>query len=491
MKLNKILTVISIALTCVSCNDYLDLSPISEETSDNAYKNASQIEAALTGVYESFQSSDYYVWDNILFQDVRSDNHYAGGDNPEIFSIDLLTISPTNSKVFGSWSNIYNAIAKANNVIERVDLVLDVKLTEERRNQISGEAYFLRAYHYYNLVKTWGGVPLVLEAVKSAKPEDTRLPRATVTEVYTQILADLEKAASLLPDTYGNDASVNKARATAGAANALAAKVCLQKPSADYSRALAFIEKVENSTANYTLINYEHLFDGNHYNNNESILEIQYLGGDEGNWGPQMLLPPSISGDTWRKFVTPSHNLIDAFDAEGDEIRKNASVLMESVQWVDEYWGNQLGSPIPFGYKWKNASGWASSDRQYILRYGDIVLLKAEALNESDQLSLAVTEVDKIRTRVSLPVLSNSQKSSKDVLRMTILKERRLELAQEAQRWDDLARHDLLVSTMNDLIEIDLRTGNPVNYNMTEAKVLLPIPQQELDRNPKLVQNPL
>ena len=90
--------------------------------------------------------------------------------------------------------------------------------------------------------------------------------------------------------------------------------------------------------SNYTLINYEHLFDGNHYNNNESILEIQYLGGDEGNWGPQMLLPPSISGDTWRKFVTPSHNLIDAFDAEGDEIRKNASVLMESVQWVDEYY---------------------------------------------------------------------------------------------------------------------------------------------------------
>lgn len=491
MKLYKLLIVFFIILTFVSCEDYLDLSPISEETSDNAYDNASQIEAALTGVYESFQSSDYYVWDNILFQDVRSDNHYAGGDNPEVFSIDLLTISPTNSKVFGSWSNLYNAVAKANNVIERVELVSDVKLTEERRNQISGEAYFLRAYHYYNLVKTWGGVPLVLEAVKSANPEDTRLPRASVVEVYAQILIDLEKAASLLPDTYGNDASINKARATAGAAYALAAKVCLQKPSADYVRALAFIEKVENSTANYELIDYEHLFDGNHYNNNESILEIQYLGGDEGNWGPQLLLPPSISGDTWRKFVTPSHNLIDAFDAEGDMIRKNASVLMESVQWVDEYWGNQIDSSIPFGYKWKNASGWASSDRQYILRYGDIVLLKAEALNESGQLELAVTEVNRIRTRVSLPVLSNSQKSSKDVLRMTILKERRLELAQEAQRWDDLVRHGLVVSTMNDLIEIDLRTGNPVDYNMTEAKILLPIPQEELDRNPKLVPNPL
>ena len=491
MKFNNIIVVLTLSLISFSCDDYLDLKPISEETSDIAYNNASQIEAALTGAYESFQSSDYYIWDNVLFQDVRSDNHYAGGDNPEVFSIDFLTISPTNSKVFGSWSNIYNAIAKANTVIEKVDLVLDVKLTEERKNEISGEAYFLRAYHYYNLVKTWGGVPLVLEPVKSANPEDTRLPRATVDEVYTQILKDLEKAASLLPDSYGTDASVNKARATAGAANALAAKVCLQKPSADYSSALDYIEKVENSSANYTLIDYEHLFDGNHYNNNESILEIQYLGGDEGNWGPQLLLPPSISEDTWRKFVTPSHSLIDAFDSEGDDVRKNATVLMESVQWIDEYWGNEIGATIPFGYKWKNASSWASSDRQYILRYGDIVLLKAEALNESDQLDLAVVEVNRIRNRVLLPDLTNDQKSSKEVLRMTILKERRLELAQEAQRWDDLTRHNLAVSTMNNLVEIDLRTGNSVDYNMTEAKILLPIPQQELDRNPELVQNPL
>lgn len=491
MKLNKIIVAFAVTFTFISCEDYLDLSPISEETSDNAYDNASQIEAALTGAYESFQSSDYYVWDNVLFQDVRSDNHYAGGDNPEVFSMDYLTISPTNSKVFGSWSNLYNAIAKANTVIEKVEEVTDVNLTQERREQISGEAYFLRAYHYYNLVKSWGGVPLVLEAVKSANPDDVRIPRASEEEVYAQIISDLKLAASLLPDTYGNDAGVNKARATAGAANALAAKASLQKPNPDYTEALDFIKNVESSTANYTLINYDYLFDGNHYNNAESILEIQYLGGDEGNWGPQLLLPPSISGDTWRKFVTPSHDLVNAFDAENDVVRKNATIIMESVQWIDEFWGNEIDYTIPFGYKWKNASGWASPDRQYLLRYGDIVLLKAEALNESGQLEMAATEVNRIRTRVSLPELTSAQKASKEVLRTTILNERRLELAQEAQRWDDLVRHNLAVSTMNNLVEIDLRTGTPVNYNMTEAKILLPIPQQELDRNPALVQNPL
>lgn len=491
MKLNKIIVAFAVTFTFISCEDYLDLSPISEETSDNAYDNASQIEAALTGAYESFQSSDYYVWDNVLFQDVRSDNHYAGGDNPEVFSMDYLTISPTNSKVFGSWSNLYNAIAKANTVIEKVEEVTDVNLTQERREQISGEAYFLRAYHYYNLVKSWGGVPLVLEAVKSANPDDVRIPRASEEEVYAQIISDLKLAASLLPDTYGNDAGINKARATAGAANALAAKASLQKPNPDYTEALDFIKNVESSTANYTLINYDYLFDGNHYNNAESILEIQYLGGDEGNWGPQLLLPPSISGDTWRKFVTPSHDLVNAFDAENDVVRKNATIIMESVQWIDEFWGNEIDYTIPFGYKWKNASGWASPDRQYLLRYGDIVLLKAEALNESGQLEMAATEVNRIRTRVSLPELTSAQKASKEVLRTTILNERRLELAQEAQRWDDLVRHNLAVSTMNNLVEIDLRTGTPVNYNMTEAKILLPIPQQELDRNPALVQNPL
>ncbi len=491
MKLNKIIVLVAATLTCVSCENYLDLSPISEETSDNAYNSASQIEAALTGAYESFQSSDYYVWDNVLFQDVRSDNYYAGGDNPEIFSMDFLTISPTNSKVFGSWSNLYNAIAKANTVIEKVEKVEDVNLSDERRAQISGEAYFLRAYHYYNLVKNWGGVPLVLEAVKSANPEDVRVPRATEEEVYEQIIKDLELAASLLPDTYGNEASINKARATAGAANALAAKASLQKPTPDYVKALAFISEVEKSKANYTLIKFEELFDGNHYNNAESILEIQYLGGDEGNWGPQLLLPPSISGDTWRKFVTPSHDLVNAYDAAGDVIRKNATILFEKVQWIDEYWGNKTDFSIPFGFKWKSASGWASSNRQYLLRYGDIVLLKAEALNESGQLELAASEVNKIRKRVSLPDLTAAQKASKDVLRKTILNERRLELAQEAQRWDDLVRYKEVVSTMNDLVEIDLRTNTPVTYNMTNAKILLPIPQQELDRNPSLVPNPL
>lgn len=491
MKTNKIITILLSVLALTSCDDFLDLEPISIETSANAYNTASQIEAALVGAYESFQSSEYYVWDFLLFQDVRSDNNYAGGDNPEIFSIDFLNISPTHSRINTHWSNIYNAISKANLVIERVDGISDPLLTEERKAQIKGEAYFLRSYHYFTLVKLWGGVPLITSTIKSTTAESVNIPRATVTQVYEQITTDLELSATLLPDTYGSNASINKARATAGAAYALAAKVYAQQPIPNYEKVLSNIEKVESSQANYRLIDYNQLFDGNNPNNAESIIEVQYLGGNEGNFGPQLLLPFSISGDTWRKFVTPSQDLINAFDSEGDVVRKNASILFEQVQWVDEYWGNVAGSSIPFSYKWKEAGGFASSNNTYLIRYGDIVLLKAEALNELDELELAVTEVDRIRLRAGLPNLRDDQKSSKAVLKQTILKERRLELFLEGQRWDDLVRYNQLISTMNNLVEIDLRDGSTVNYNMTEAKILLPIPQQELDRNTELTPNPL
>lgn len=470
----------------LACDDFLDLEPISSGTEESAYDKADQIEAALIGAYETFQGSQYYAWDKVLFQDIRSDNHYAGGDNPEIFQFDWFTVSTTNSRLNDDWSSIYNGIAKANVVLERTPLVEDQNLTEERRSQIMGEAYFLRAYHHYTLVTNWGEVPIATKFVSSTDPADIFLPLSTQEEVYDQIIGDLEIAISLLPDTYGGSANVNKARATAGAANALAAKASLQRPVKDYQKALDYTIAVEQSDADYTLIDYNFLFDGNHYNNAESIMEVQFLGGAEGTWGPQMHLPFSISGDSWRKFTTPSHDLLDAFAAEGDVIRQGATVLFESATWADEFWGNSTGSTIPFAYKWKNADSWASADRFYLFRLGDIVLLKAEALAGLNRLSEAATEVNRIRSRVSLPNLTNADQSSQAALMSAILDERRLELAQEGQRWDDLVRFGKAVSTINALTEIDLRTGQPFDYAMDESKLYVPIPQEEKDRNPNL-----
>lgn len=488
MKIKISILILGLAAMLPSCDDYLDLKPLSVTTTDNAYNTADDAEAALVGAYDSF-SQEYYIWDNILFNDVISDNYYAGGDNPEIYAIEDLNITPTNSRLWNNWSQIYNAISKANIVLQKVPGINDPQLDlSGRRNQILGEASFLRAYHYYQLAKMWGGVPLITEPVASTAPSETQVPRATLEEVYAQIVSDLEFAVQNLPDAYSDDASVNKARATKGAANALLAKVYAQMPTPDYNKVLEHANAVINSPAGYALLeNYNDLWDGNHYNNAESIMEVQFVGGTEANWGPQLLLPPSLSGDTWRKFVVPSQDLVKAFDDEGDIERKNATILFETAPWSDEFWSVEVGGTIPFAYKWKSANGWASTNRQYLLRLADIILLKAEALNALGRTEEARAEIDRVRDRAGLAPTPAADQAE---MRMAILNERRLELAQEAQRWDDLRRYGVAVEVMNSLNEIDLRSNTVKDYNMTPEEVWLPIPQSERNRNPQLGQNP-
>lgn len=478
----------SLLLSVPACKDFVELEPISSATTANAYNTASDAEAALIGSYDSF-SQEYYIWDNIIFSDVISDNYYAGGDNQEIFAVDKLEITPINSRLNANWGQLYSAIAKTNLVLQKVPQIKDAALDQNnRRAQILGEASFMRAYHYYQLVSLFGGVPLVTSPVASTQPEATNVPRATEEEVFTQIITDLEFAVANLPDTYPGNASISKARATKGAANALLAKAYAQKPSKDYSKVLQYANAVTASPAGYKLLSdFNFLWDGAHYNNEESIMEVQFVGGPEANWGPQLLLPPSLSGDGWRKFVTPSKDLVKAFDDEKDLVRKNASILFENAPWSDEYWSLAVGGSVPFANKWRSASGWASTNRQYLLRLADIILLKAEALNELNRPAEAKAELDKVRTRAGLlPSTATTQAA----LRPAILKERRLELAQEAQRWNDLKRSGLAVQIMNNLNEIDLRTNTKTVYNAQASDLLLPIPQQELNRNTKLTQNP-
>jgi len=487
MKIKNIAYIIlSGGLILSSCNDFVDLQPISSATAENAYQTAKDAEAALTGVYDSF-SQEYYIWDNVLCNDVRSDNYYAGGDNAEIFQYENLAVAATNSRIFGDWSQIYNAISKANVVLKRVPAITDPQLDETRRAQIIGEAYFLRAYHYYNLVKTWGGVPIIIEPVTSTQPGATQIARNTEVEVYNQIIADLGEALKRLPDTYSADASVNKARATKGAVNALFAKVYAQKSDRDYSKVIAYCDAVINSPAGYSLMPaFADLWNGTHYNNQESIMEVQFVGGTEGNWGPALLLPPSITSTTWRKFVVPTHDLINAFDAEGDTIRKNASVFFEKAPWVDEYWSPAVNGVIPFAYKWPSAGGGNSTNRQYIFRLADILLLKAEALNDGGDVEGARSLVDQIRKRAGLTPTTAADQAQ---MKLAIEKERRLELCQEAQRWDDLVRYGRTETVMNGLNEVNLVTGQKKVYDMQPFKRVLPIPQQERNLNKNLGQN--
>ena len=499
------ITILILVLSFSSCKKFLDLKPVSAITTENAYTTAPNIEAALNGAYSSFMGTNYYQWQFIELSDMHSDNAYNGGSGDATFlPIDLLNIpSDNNGCIYLAWQELYASIAKCNVVIDNVVNVTDPALTDQRRKQIIGEASFLRAFHYYQLVKQWGGVPIEKHS-NSTDPSVIRIPRSADTAVYNFIVADLAVALNNLPDTYdGADGSTNKVRATKGAANALLAKVWAQRPDRDYNKVLQYCNDVINSPAGYALMaNYADLFDGNHPFNEESIIEIPYVAGTpQGCWGTELIYPThqddgTISSSQWQRYCVPSKTLVNAYTAAKDTIRENAKISFEYAPWPDINW-NPCGDPtvkIPFDVMQKNPDNYAGGDHVYLLRLADIILLKAEAQNELGDMGDAVTTLNQVRSRVHL---GGTIATSQAAMRTAILTERQLELSFEAQRWDDLVRSGTVVTVMNNLNESNYSCNNgtpstptPINYNMNAQKELLPIPLLELQANLNLTQNP-
>lgn len=497
--------ILSISIVSFSCQKFLDDKPKTSLTTGNSYSTAGDAEAALNGCYNIFYNSDYYQWEYVMINDVGSDNAYPGGNNEEtFFDYNRHILPASNTHNYTNWGALYRGIARTNILLEKVNSISDPALTADRKKQIIGEASFLRAFNYYQLVKTYGGVPLEL-ASNTADPAITRKARATEKEVYDQIVKDLEVAAANLPDNYGSIASVNKVRATKGAANAMLAKAWAQRSDRDYSKVLTYCNAVIGGAGGYALSSsYADLFDGSHYFNSESILEIPF---EEGNWsasswGVELYLAPE---DGWQKYCVPTKNLVAAYDAQGDNVRKNANIIFmtndangDPISWPDENW-NPCQNPtvgIPFNFKQKHPGGWASGDDYYLLRLADIILLKAEAQNETGATAAAIATLNTVRARVGLAAISTGL--SQAAAKTAILNERRLELAFEGQRWDDLVRSGTAVSTMTGLNEktyscvVNL-PGNPVKMDyshVTNQRLVLPIPQLEIDANPNLTQNP-
>ncbi len=502
--LHYILLILAI-IALGSCKKFLEDKPKTALTTGNAFNTATDIDNALTGAYNIFYGSDYYQWEYVMLSDVRSDNAYPGGNNEEtFFDYDRFILPPSNDHNYANWRALYSGIARCNIILDKINGITDAALTAERKKQITGEASFLRAFHYYQLVKMYGGVPIELES-NTADPAKTRKARASETEVYNQIVKDLEVSLANLPDTYGAKASVNKVRATKGAVNALLAKVWAQRSDRDYNKVLTYCNAVISSTAGYSLMpNYADLFDGAHDFNSEAILVIPF---EEGNWsasswGIELYLAPE---DGWQKYCVPSKDLVAAYTAAGDNIRKDANIVFwktdgngDPISWPDENW-NPCQDPnvaIPFNYKQKHAGGWASGDDYYLLRLADIILLKAEAQNELGSTAAAAATLNIIRARVGLTAVSTGL--SQAALKTAILNERRLELAFEAQRWDDLVRANVATTVMQALNENTysceggvLSAPTKMDYSKCDKNHwIMPIPQLERDANPNLTQNP-
>lgn len=477
----KILISALLVMIFNSCEEFLDLRPSSEtiavenNSSDSAfYKTASEVEAALAGVYSDFRN-EYYELDYFVNGDAQSDDCYAGADNPANFQIDDYNIDATNSNVSRDWAYLYSTIGKANTVIDNVNDVDDPNLTAERKAEIIGEASFIRAFNYFQLVQLWGDVPLVLESIRTFDLDILPFlfpPRATTSEVYAQIIADLETALATAPVS-----AINKNYVTKGAVNAMLAKVYATMEPHDWNKVLKYCNDV--IAGPYSLLSdYEKLWDNTQENSAESIFEINYEGtSSSGNWGVSM-----FRGLDWKKFNIPSNDLVAAFDAENDTIRKNSSIIWLDVsgKWSDSHWPQ---TNYPFVNKWRNFT--SPSPQNYIfIRLADIILLKAEALNELNDVDGAADLVNQIRNRVNLP---DTPADTQEEMRLAIEKERRLELAFEGHRWYDLKRTGRAIEVINSVTNFG---GVSQSYNLTTNKLVWPIPQSELDKNSKLTQNP-
>jgi hypothetical protein len=486
MKKLYILTVaILTTVFFTGCEKFLDVEPesygikIDNPESDSVYyTSASEIESALAGAYKDFKN-EFYELDYYVNGDAQSDDAYAGADNPWNFQIDEYSLDALNGNVSRDWGYLYTTIGKVNLIINNVPDVHDTIMGAARKKEVIAEASFIRAFMYFQLVRLWGDVPLQLVDVKTVSVEllDELYPilyhpRKPMAEVYTQIIKDLETALDGVPAT-----SPDNGYATPGAVNAVLAKVYATIEPHDWDKVKTYCDAV--IAGGYSLMpEYDQLWDNSQENCAESIFEINYGGGSsDGNWGAKM-----FRGADWKKFNIPSNDLVTAFEAEGDQIRLNSSVVFEDVtgQWSDAHWPS---NHYPFLNKWRNFT--EGSDQNYIfIRLADILLLKAEALNELGDVSGAAELVNQIRERVNLP---NTTASNQADMRLAIEKERRLELAFEGHRWFDLKRTGRAIEVINN---VKGEGGADLGYNLTENKLIWPIPQSEMDKNAQLVQNP-
>ncbi|WP_225876827.1 RagB/SusD family nutrient uptake outer membrane protein [Flavobacterium muglaense] len=461
-----------------SCSNYLDTEPITEEaTSLNngiVIQDAAAAESRMNAVYGTF-GSGYWQLDYFLIGDGQSDNAYMGADNPAIFQYETYQMLSTNSQMKGDWNDLYNNINTCNIVINYVDQATDLSTT--RKNEMIGEASLIRALNHFQAVQLWGDCPIAKEAIFSISSanfdsafNELFPARKPIDEVYAQIIADCQVAIEKAP------AASNKFKANKMAANALLAKVYATMPNPDWTKVNQYCDVVIGG--GYTLLpTFDHLFDSAHEGNAESIWEINGDGWSSpiGAWSTFMFL-----GTDWKKFNAPSHTLIQSFTSNGDTQRLTSTVTRENVGWSDAYWSS---TNYPFAYKMRDTDG---KQNYYIARLADILLLKAEALASTGDVAGAMTQVNRVRARVGIAAITVATQS--DAVN-AILQERLMELAFEGDRWFDLKRMGKAIELLS-----QQKDGNgnvlPFASNINQNRLLWPIPQDKLDANGQLVQNP-
>ncbi|WP_205943621.1 RagB/SusD family nutrient uptake outer membrane protein [Pedobacter cryophilus] len=472
-----------VLLSASSCNkDFLELAPVSQQNGSNFYKTSEDIKNALSAAYGGLQYGGLYYSSMHIIGDLRSDNTEitnpnAGADQQ---AVDNFTNLPTNSISSTTWAGHYQAIQSANIVIEKIEAVsMDATL----KARYTGEAKFLRALMYFNLVRIFGDVPLVTKVINNPE-EGYDYGRETVANVYVQITADLTAAEASLPFEY---TGADIGRATKGAAMSLLGKVYLTQK--NWSLAASKLKEVIDQTASnkYLLLpTYAGVFGVANENNRESIFEVQFKRAATGEGSPFTNQFAPIGSGTAVVSIgnplgqnIPTANMNSAYEA--NDARKAVSLRTSYVLGA-----NTVNHNYVVKYAGTPAANLDSDNNWIVLRYADVLLMYAEALNEQGYVAdgPAFIYLNQIRTRAGLPIKTSNNANAalrvadQAAFKLAVEQERRVELAFEGHRWFDLVRTDRALTVLG---------ANGMQAHHT----VFPIPQTQIDINPgKITQNP-
>jgi hypothetical protein len=507
-----------LAATFAACDSALEEDPESFIGPSNFYRNAEDARAALNGAYRALLQTDSdYIAENDWLGVVEFPTEVVlaeTGPGGTQGAINNFLMTPSNSDLYSVYQGAYDGINRANAVLNNVPGIEN--MDSELRAQFVAEARFLRALHYFNLVSVFGGVPLIESETTGLT--NLEQPRAPADSIYTFVIDELEAAIPDLPLDYSAE---NYGRASKGAAQMLLAKVYMQRGSLspangvtgdlqiaqpdDYQNALDLIQQVIGSGKYGLVPDYSTLFASpppEDEKNEEVVFAIQSApeASDAAHELPCRASPDGSAGGNWDTFASE----LPFFESFPDEdARKNATYITEFETQDGEIAsydpedpeGDTYEDPTPAFGKYSTAEGLPCDDENdfLLLRYADLLLMKAEALNEVNQgpTAEAYAAVNQVRERAGVEPLASGL--GYEGFREALYVERRRELAFEGWGWFDGQR---FFSTFGRRVEEAAAAGFPPQYWAETVDVqdpkhrLMPIPQQALDRNSELTQNP-
>lgn len=486
-KLRAVVASLLLGGAATACNQDLDITNPNQPSTGSFWKTQTDAIAGVNATYNGLMDNGTYGRWVAFGYDIRSDIGFSNSPWTDLSNFNKFTQGDYNFEVSREiWQHHYQTIFRANQVTDRVP---GIEMDATLRSRIVGEAKFIRGLLYYNLANLYGSVPLI---VKMPDPTD-RPASVSEADLYVQIEKDLQDAQGVLPVSY-NGADVG--RATKGAALAMLGKAQLQQRK--WAVAATTLASVVALPGYELIANYADNFTDKFENNRESVFEVQF--GDEtqlssgvrglniskmvGPCGPsycdgrptQWFFQQFFVETTASGAVDPRLDATLFYNKPGATVYGDAYVNTRAGRGANDVFFKKYGEYyIPGDQNWDNPINYR------VIRFADVLLMQAEALNESGQTAAAYAPVNRVRARATLSPLPSGL--SQTQMRDRILRERLLEFGLEGQRWNDLKRQNLLTKSL-------VPNDSEFNFFTVGKSERLPIPQSEIDLNPNVKQNP-